>query len=51
MQDTVKSQEYAQRGLLKQIYEIRGVSQIPETVQQLRRGEIAGCVMIDFSRP
>lgn len=51
MQDTAKSLEYAQRGLLKSICEVRGLSQMPESVQQLRRGEVAGRVVIDFNIP
>lgn len=51
MEDTRKSLEYAQRGLLKQICEVRGLSQMPESVQQLRRGEVAGRVVIDFNMP
>jgi len=51
MEDTAKSLEYAQRGLLKQICEVRGLSQLPESVQQLRRGEVAGRVVIDFNMP
>lgn len=50
MQDTAKTLEYAQRGLLKSICEVRGLSQLPESVQQLRRGEIAGRVVIDFEK-
>lgn len=50
MSDTAMSLEYAQRGLLKQICEVRGMSQFPESVQQLKRGEIAGRVVIDFNR-
>jgi propanol-preferring alcohol dehydrogenase len=49
MQDTAAALEYAQRGLLKQICEVRGLSKLPESVQQLRRGEIAGRVVIDFN--
>lgn len=51
MQDTAMALEYAQRGLLKQICEVRGLSQMPKSVQHLRRGEIAGRVVIDFERP
>ena len=50
MQDTAKALEYAQRGLLKSICEVRGLSQLPESVQQLRRREIAGRIVIDFEK-
>lgn len=51
MNDTAMCLQYAQRGLLKSICEIRGLSEMPESVQQLRRGEIAGRVVIDFNKP
>jgi len=51
MQDTAMALQYAQRGLLKQICEVRGLSQMPESVQQLRRGEVAGRIVIDFEKP
>ena len=50
MQDTAACLEYAKRGLLKPIHEVRGKSQWAESVQQLRRGEIAGRVVIDFNK-
>jgi len=50
MQDTAACLEYSRRGLLKSISEVRGMSAFPESVQQLRRGEIAGRVVIDFNK-
>lgn len=50
MQDTAACLDYAKRGLLKPIHEVRGLSQFAESVQQLRRGEIAGRVVIDFNK-
>jgi len=50
MQDTAACLDYARRGLLKQVAEVRGMSAFPESVQQLRRGEIAGRVVIDFNK-
>ncbi len=50
MQDTAACLEYARRGLLKPIHEVRGKSQWAESVQQLRRGEIAGRIVIDFNK-
>jgi len=50
MQDTAAALDYAKRGMLKQICEVRPMSQMPESVQQLRRGEIAGRVVIDFNQ-
>jgi alcohol dehydrogenase, propanol-preferring len=49
MQDTAACLDYARRGLLKPIHEVRGKSQWAESVQQLRRGEIAGRIVIDFN--
>jgi len=51
MRDTQAALEYAQRGLLKQIAEVRPLSKMPESVKQLHRGEIAGRVVIDFNQP
>lgn len=50
MQDTASCLDYAKRGLLKSISEVRGKSEWAESVQQLRRGEIAGRVVIDFNK-
>lgn len=50
MQDTAAALEYARRGQLKNISEVRGLSAMPESVQQLRRGEVAGRIVIDFNK-
>ena len=50
MQDTAAALEYARRGLLKGVAEVRGLSRFDESVQALRRGEIAGRVVIDFNK-
>lgn len=50
MQDTAAALEYARRGLLKGIAEVRGVSRFNESVQALRRGEVAGRIVIDFNK-
>jgi propanol-preferring alcohol dehydrogenase len=50
MQDTASCLNYAKRGLLKGIGEVRGKSQWAESVQQLRRGEVAGRIVIDFNK-
>jgi propanol-preferring alcohol dehydrogenase len=41
--------DYARRGLLQQICEIRPLSQLPESVEQLRRGQVPGRIVIDFN--
>lgn len=50
MKDTHAALDYARRGLLKSICEVRGMSALPESVQQLRRGEVAGRIVIDFNK-
>lgn len=50
MQDTAAALEYARRGQLKSIAEVRGMSAMPESIQQLRRGEVAGRIVIDFNK-
>lgn len=50
MQDTAAVLEYARRGLLKGIAEVRGLSRFDESVQALRRGEVAGRIVIDFNK-
>ena len=50
MQDTAAALEYARRGLLQPICEVRGLSQFPESVQQLKRGEVPGRIVIDFNK-
>ena len=50
MQDTAAALEYARRGLLKPIHEVRGMSQWADSVQQLRRGEVTGRIVIDFNK-
>lgn len=50
MQDTAACLEYARRGLLKGVSEVRGKSEWAESVQQLRRGEVAGRIVIDFNK-
>ena len=49
MKDTAAALEYARRGLLKPIHEVRGLGKLPESVQQLKRGEVAGRIVIDFN--
>jgi len=50
MQDTAKALEYARRGQLKGIAEVRGLSRFDESVQALRRGEVTGRIVIDFNK-
>lgn len=50
MQDTASCLDYAARGLLKPIHEVRGLSRWNESVQALRKGEISGRIVIDFNK-
>lgn len=50
MQDTAAALDYAQRGLLQPICEVRGLSQFAESVQQLKRSEVPGRIVIDFNK-
>ena len=50
MQDTAACLEYARRGLLKPIAEVRGRSRWAESVQAVRKGEVAGRIVIDMNK-
>lgn len=50
MQDTDQALDFARRGQLKGIAEVRGMSRFNESVQALRRGEVAGRIVIDFNK-
>ena len=50
MQDTAACLEYARRGLLKGVAEVRGRSKWAESIQQLKRGQVAGRIVIDFNK-
>lgn len=50
MQDTASALDYAKRGLLKPIHEVRGLSRWDESVQALKKGEITGRIVIDFNK-
>lgn len=50
MQDTASVLDYVRRGLLRSVSEVRGLSAFPESVQQLKRGEVAGRIVIDFNK-
>ncbi|SMR43164.1 unnamed protein product [Zymoseptoria tritici ST99CH_3D1] len=50
MQDTAATLDYARRGLLQGVAEVRGICRFNESVQALRRGEVAGRIVIDFNK-
>ena len=49
MKDTDDALSFAARGLLKPVYEKFGIDQLPEAVDLLRKGKIAGRCVIDFN--
>lgn len=49
MQDTAACLDYAKRGLLKGVCEVRGRSKWAESIEQLRKGQVAGRIVMDFN--
>ncbi|KAI9871323.1 MAG: hypothetical protein M1830_002723 [Pleopsidium flavum] len=49
MKDTARALDYAKRGLLKPIYTVYPIDKLPEAVEKLRKGEIAGRAVVDFN--
>lgn len=49
MRDTHMALDYARRGLLKQVCEVVGIDQLPEAVEKLRKGQVAGRMVVDFN--
>ncbi|KAF1808600.1 putative alcohol dehydrogenase [Eremomyces bilateralis CBS 781.70] len=49
MEDTHQALLFAQRGLLQQICEVLPISRMPEGVEKLRKGQVAGRIVIDFN--
>ncbi|RTE72898.1 hypothetical protein BHE90_012677 [Fusarium euwallaceae] len=49
MKDTDDALEFAARGLLKPVYQIFGIDRLPEAVDLLRHGKVAGRCVIDFN--
>ncbi|KAL6357638.1 hypothetical protein LRP88_07811 [Fusarium phalaenopsidis] len=49
MKDTEDALEFAARGLLKPVYELFGIERLPEAVDLLRHGKVAGRCVIDFN--
>lgn len=46
--DTAMALDFARRGMLQQICEVYPVNRMPEAVERLRRGEVAGRIVINF---
>ncbi|KAI9810915.1 MAG: hypothetical protein M1827_005774 [Pycnora praestabilis] len=49
MKDTHMALDYAKRGLLKPIYEKFPIDRLPEAVEKLRAGKVAGRCVVDFN--
>ncbi|KAL4816229.1 glycosyl hydrolase family 76-domain-containing protein [Aspergillus spinulosporus] len=48
--DTIKALDFARRGKLKQICEVWPVERLPEAVDRLRKGLVAGRMVVDFNQ-
>lgn len=48
--DTLRALDFARRGKLRQICEVYPVDRLPEAVDKLRRGQVAGRVVVDFNQ-
>jgi alcohol dehydrogenase, propanol-preferring len=49
MEDTRIALDYAKRGLLRQICEVYPIDKLPEAVDKLRKGQVAGRMVVDFN--
>ncbi|OQU99901.1 hypothetical protein CLAIMM_05473 [Cladophialophora immunda] len=49
MNDTNRALDFARRGLLKPIYEKFSIDRLPEAVEKLRNGKVAGRCVVDFN--
>jgi alcohol dehydrogenase, propanol-preferring len=49
MQDVQIALDYARRGLLKNIAEVYPIDKLPEAVDKLRKGLVAGRMVVDFN--
>ncbi|CAI7616720.1 unnamed protein product [Penicillium glandicola] len=47
--DTAMALDFARRGALRQISEVYPVNRMPEAVEKLRKGEVAGRIVINFN--
>ncbi|KAF2092478.1 alcohol dehydrogenase [Rhizodiscina lignyota] len=49
MEDTSRALDFARRGLLHPIYELFPIDRLPEAVEKLRHGHVAGRCVVDFN--
>ncbi|CAG7924808.1 unnamed protein product [Penicillium olsonii] len=47
--DTAMALDFARRGMLRQVCEVYPINRMPEAVDKLRRGEVAGRLVINFN--
>lgn len=48
--DTARALDFARRGKLRQICEVYPIDRLPEAVDKLRRGLVAGRIVVDFNQ-
>jgi D-arabinose 1-dehydrogenase-like Zn-dependent alcohol dehydrogenase len=48
--DTEAALDFASKGLLRQICKVYPISRLPEAVEELRNGQVAGRLVIDFNQ-
>ncbi|RDW58548.1 zinc-dependent alcohol dehydrogenase [Aspergillus mulundensis] len=48
--DTIKALDFARRGKLRQICEVWPIERLPEAVDRLRKGLVAGRMVVDFNQ-
>ena len=46
--DTACALDFARRGMLQQISEVYPINKLPEAVEKLRKGEVAGRIVVNF---
>ena len=49
MYDTARALDFARRGVMQPIHTVFPIDRLPEAVEKLRRGEIAGRAVVDFN--
>ena len=47
--DIAKTLDYAKRGKLKQIYTVYPIAKLPDAVEKIRKGNVAGRIVVDFN--
>ncbi|KAJ5378179.1 uncharacterized protein N7496_005588 [Penicillium cataractarum] len=47
--DTAAALDFARRGMLRQISEVYPLNRLPEAVEKLRKGQVAGRIVINFN--